>query len=81
MKMAWLGENTFFYSNLIAWIVNNKMYFRWSPFFNFSKSLGSEDLIKQKPFDERVKFMRDKWQSMTRDEKKLFKKGNNLFQK
>lgn len=57
------------------------MYFRWSPFLNFSKSLGSEDLIKKKPFEERVKFMRDKWQNMTRDEKKLFKKGNDLFQK
>jgi DNA-directed RNA polymerase I subunit RPA1 len=49
---------------------------RWGPFLNFSKTLGSEEVVKQKPFEERVKFMREKWNGMTREEKKLFKKGN-----
>ena len=52
---------------------------RWGPFLNFSKILGHEEHIKSKPFEERVKFMREQWETMNHDEKKLYKKGLEFF--
>ena len=48
---------------------------RWGPFLNFSKQLSGQVGIKEKPFEERVKALVEKWKSSSSDEKKVYKKG------
>jgi DNA-directed RNA polymerase I subunit RPA1 len=48
---------------------------RSGPFFNFSKMMSSNEIVQAMPFSDRVTYIRDKWTELTRDEKKVYKKG------
>ena len=48
---------------------------RWGPFLNFSKVRSSEKEIREKPFEERVKYLVNEWISMKKEDKKIYKKG------
>jgi DNA-directed RNA polymerase I subunit RPA1 len=49
--------------------------YRWGPFLNYSKLIAQEEHVKNMPFEERVKYINDKWNEMNKDEKKIYKKG------
>lgn len=48
---------------------------RWGPFLNYSKLRSAESEVKNKPFEERVKFLVQEWISMKKEDKKVYKKG------
>ncbi len=49
---------------------------RWSPFLNFSKLRSTDDEhLKHKSFEDKVELIVDQWKDLSRDEKKLYKKG------
>ncbi len=48
---------------------------RSGPFFNFSKLMSSNEVVQAMPFNERVQYIREKWSELTKDEKKIYKKG------
>lgn len=48
---------------------------RFGPFLNFSKLMSCEDVVKAKPYEERISYINEKWKALTKEEKKLYKKG------
>ena len=51
---------------------------RCGPFYNFSKMMSDNDTVSAMKLDERVKYISGKWNDLTRDEKKVYKRGNSL---
>lgn len=54
---------------------SNGIGMRWGPFLNFSKLLSSQKSVQDKPFEARVQYIGDQWKSMSKEEKRVYKKG------
>lgn len=60
------------------WFSKNKCLEKESragPFFNFSKIMSEQQVVKAMPFKERIAYIGQKWKELNKEEKKVYKKG------
>jgi DNA-directed RNA polymerase I subunit RPA1 len=48
---------------------------RTGPFINFCEHMGQSSDVQAMKFEERIKYMRDEWKKLNKDERKAFNKG------